>query len=295
MSNYLMPGRSETSNDLLVPKHPRPSNTATISSSNLTPQFFLNPNYPKSKQGSSSASNFRLSRTNTNTTDAYAGGVQDAQSIQTIDRIPSAKPSVTYSDRLWTQIDVLDDVKRMAEEVRVKGSFFDEKFTREMEKLKISQQKLMETMSLQRFDDMSATEDQNQQLYQLNSNTLPTNPTVTRSASNATSGGRGHLEVPDRRGQPRGGTGEGEDDGELEATSNASRVSLKDEEEAKTKKQQEKINKFFADDEVRFETLAVYNKEKFDEINGYVQNVKQDLMNLGEAIKHFDDSTKDMW
>lgn len=71
----------------------------------------------------------------------------DALSLtSTLDRIRTAKPNATYADNLWTQIDVLDDVKHMSDEVRTKGTFFNDKFTDELAKLKKTQNRLIETM-----------------------------------------------------------------------------------------------------------------------------------------------------
>ncbi|CCE82664.1 Piso0_002400 [Millerozyma farinosa CBS 7064] len=78
--------------------------------------------------------------------------VFDSKSIRTVDRLPSAKPSVSHSDRLWTQIDVLDDVKHMSDEVKSKGSFFSESFNQQLDSLKESQDKLVEVMARQRLD-----------------------------------------------------------------------------------------------------------------------------------------------
>ncbi|KAI3405224.2 hypothetical protein KGF56_001968 [Candida oxycetoniae] len=272
MANSLNPTKSNSSNRLTVP--PRHSySTSVSSSSNVSPsQFIHTTNGLRNKQGSSS---MRLSRTNTETTDAYVAN-QDNQSIQTIDKIPSAKPSVTYQDRLWTQIDVLDDVKKMAQEVRSRGSFFDDKFRKEMSKLKQSQEKLIQTMSQQGFDDMNISEVQNQQLYQLNTNSLQTPTTaMTRTTTNI-------ITEDDNSHNNTGAEGEEEDKAKLV-------------EMAKKQMDQEKITKFFANDEFKFENLKVYDKTTFDEINGYVQQVKQDLMELGKAIKEFDDSTKNIW
>lgn len=71
----------------------------------------------------------------------------DAQSIQTLEQVSTARASVTMLDKLWTQIDVLDDVKAMAEEVKARGSFFTENFTGLLMQLKESQQRLMEVMA----------------------------------------------------------------------------------------------------------------------------------------------------
>jgi hypothetical protein len=72
--------------------------------------------------------------------------------LRTLDYIPSAKPSVSYLDKLWTQIDVLDDVRKMASDVREKGSFFNEKFNSELEAMKTLQDRLIDIMASQDFD-----------------------------------------------------------------------------------------------------------------------------------------------
>lgn len=87
----------------------------------------------------------RLSRSDTNTFD-LASGI-DLQSIQTLDQLSTARASVAMLDKLWTQIDVLDDVKKMAEEVNERGSFLSEKFTALLGQLKESQQRLLDVMA----------------------------------------------------------------------------------------------------------------------------------------------------
>ncbi|RLV86215.1 hypothetical protein JA9_004514 [Meyerozyma sp. JA9] len=107
----------------------------------------------KYSQSGSRSSLARLSRTNTNADSAYnPPSTFDNQSLRTLDYIPSAKPSVSYSDKLWTQIDVLDDVRKMASDVREKGSFFNEKFNSELEAMKTSQDRLIDIMASQDFD-----------------------------------------------------------------------------------------------------------------------------------------------
>ncbi|CAH6722656.1 hypothetical protein CLIB1444_10S03378 [[Candida] jaroonii] len=91
----------------------------------------------------------KLSRASTNT-EYY-----ENQSLRTLDQIPSVKPSITYSDKLWTQIDVLDDVKTMSQQVKEKGSFFNDQFNEDLNKLKQSQEKLIEVMA----DDNFVTND----------------------------------------------------------------------------------------------------------------------------------------
>lgn len=51
----------------------------------------------------------------------------DQESIPTIDQIPTSRPTVAMLDKLWSQIDVLDDVRAMAETVRKQGGFFLDK------------------------------------------------------------------------------------------------------------------------------------------------------------------------
>ncbi|KAK6205029.1 uncharacterized protein RJT21DRAFT_12613 [Scheffersomyces amazonensis] len=140
------------------PTLPRHTNNASVSSigSSGNPQYLST--FKSNRSGSSGV---RLGPTYTNAESfGYSTGGGETHSIRTIDRIPSAKPSVTYSDKLWTQIDVLDDVKTMAEQVRLKGSFFNDKFEGELNKLKESQNKLLTTMSMQNFDDMKTKETQ---------------------------------------------------------------------------------------------------------------------------------------
>lgn len=110
------------------------------------------PSHKYSQLGSRS-SLARISRTNTNADSAYnPPSTFDNQSLRTLDYIPSAKPSVSYLDKLWTQIDVLDDVRKMASDVREKGSFFNEKFNTELEAMKTVQDRLIDIMASQDFD-----------------------------------------------------------------------------------------------------------------------------------------------
>lgn len=63
-----------------------------------------------------------------------------------IDRIPSMRPTIDNQDKLWTQIDVLDDVRQMEKDISQRGSFFDSDHTNCIEKLKNSQLKLLSQM-----------------------------------------------------------------------------------------------------------------------------------------------------
>ncbi|QEL63457.1 hypothetical protein CJJ09_005659 [Candidozyma auris] len=71
----------------------------------------------------------------------------DTQSLRTIDQLSTARPSVTMSDKLWTQIDVLDDVKRMAQDVRERGTFLNEEFGQKLVEMKEAQQRLLDVMN----------------------------------------------------------------------------------------------------------------------------------------------------
>lgn len=72
--------------------------------------------------------------------------VIDGESLRTIDQLSTARASVAILDKLWTQIDVLDDVKLMAEDVKTRGSFFNEEFTNVLNEMKVAQKKLQEVV-----------------------------------------------------------------------------------------------------------------------------------------------------
>lgn len=259
LQNHLQPMRSEGSAKLAVPgRHSYATSVSSFNHNNLSSQHF----------GSQRplTAHYRLSRSNTNiTADNYS--TQDSQSIATIDKIPATKPTVTYLDKLWTQIDVLDDVKNMANEVRTKGSFFNDKFNQELDKLKALQEKLLSTMSTQQFNDINNNEHQKQHFYQLN--------TITPSVHPAD-----NLRSEDQ-------TVHEDEDEESEK------------ERTKKKAVQEKINAFFKHDDqeedLEFKNQTIYRKENFDEINMYVSQIKKDLKGLGESMKKFDESTREIW
>lgn len=73
----------------------------------------------------------------------------DATSDTSMDQVSTARPSVNMLDKLWTQIDVLDDVRTMAQEVQEKGSFLGEDFTQKLQAMKNAQLRLLETMKKQ--------------------------------------------------------------------------------------------------------------------------------------------------
>lgn len=82
-----------------------------------------------------------VSRTATNATDATGG-----ESVRTLDQLSTAKASVAMLDKLWTQIDVLDDVKAMARDVRESGSFFSDDFNDALAQVKVLQRRLLDVM-----------------------------------------------------------------------------------------------------------------------------------------------------
>lgn len=139
---YRTDSNQSGSNRLLVPRHSYNPSVTSIPGG-TGPQFL----HSRSKSGATVP---KLSRTNTDMTDSN-NHVADTQSMRTIDRIQSAKPSVSYLDKLWTQIDVLDDVKDMSNEVKLRGSFFNDKFNLELSTLKLLHNKLLETMATQHF------------------------------------------------------------------------------------------------------------------------------------------------
>lgn len=103
--NTIQPVRSNNSTKLAVPaRHSHTTSVSSFNNASFTTQFL--PNQPKPTRTSYSSGHYRLSRTTTNTTgDNYS--TQDTQSVATLDKVPPTKPSATYLDKLWTQIDVL--------------------------------------------------------------------------------------------------------------------------------------------------------------------------------------------
>ena len=233
-----------------------------------------------SRTGAGSA--YRLSRSNTNTTsDGYLANL-DNQSIQSIDQVPSAKPSVTYLDKLWTQIDVLDDVKRMAEDSKMKNTLFNDKYLEQLAKLKELQDQLLQTMSALQIEDTYTNEVQKQQLYQLKTVEIESRAEAALKDPSVPS----KSEEGSTQNSSRTHETEQHDLGEKRTASLSNEAKLSTEE-------QEKIDKFFAandedydsEDDGDFQSQTIYNKEVFDEINRYVQQVKHDLRGLGEAMK----------
>lgn len=105
-------------------------------------------------------SSYTNTRTNTydqvNTNDdsyLYRGSVDRREETDNIvpdrlnDKIPSSRPNVDYQDKLWTQIDVLDDVKRMSEQTTVdNNSFFNVEHSKAINELRLAQVELLSTI-----------------------------------------------------------------------------------------------------------------------------------------------------
>ena len=89
---------------------------------------------------------------------------QYQESLPAIDQIPTARASAAMLDKLWTQIDVLDDVTAMAEAVKDHGSFFTEEFSSSICHMKESQDKLLDIVIAQQMAAKKAQEEQETRL-----------------------------------------------------------------------------------------------------------------------------------
>ncbi|SCU88051.1 LAFA_0E10418g1_1 [Lachancea sp. 'fantastica'] len=86
------------------------------------------------------------------TGDATANGVPSGPLVRTLPRQTDqieATPNVDYQDRLWTQIDVLDDVRRMAREKDTSDGF-PAGFEPQLKQLREAHVKLLNTMKTRR-------------------------------------------------------------------------------------------------------------------------------------------------
>lgn len=94
-------------------------------------------------------SSMRLNETNSGDVGADSRQnkqMRDMQQPKLSDKVPSVKPNVDYQDKLWTQIDVLDDVKKMGEQVAEDGSFFTEEHNNSLRQLRHAQLELLRTI-----------------------------------------------------------------------------------------------------------------------------------------------------
>ncbi|ODV74832.1 uncharacterized protein CYBJADRAFT_63147 [Cyberlindnera jadinii NRRL Y-1542] len=65
-----------------------------------------------------------------------------------VDKVPRARHTVDYQDMLWTQIDILDDVRKMSTETREQGGFFSREHSVAMSSLRDSQSALLKELKL---------------------------------------------------------------------------------------------------------------------------------------------------
>ncbi|CAN6672855.1 hypothetical protein TRVA0_047S00540 [Trichomonascus vanleenenianus] len=100
----------------------------------------------------SSASRRPLRRTNTNNTNNTNQSEDAASIIYTApagEEIPSVRPVVDNHDRLWAEIDVLDDAAEMARQASMNGgSFFGKAHAEALEKLRQAQTELVTSMAI---------------------------------------------------------------------------------------------------------------------------------------------------
>ncbi len=68
--------------------------------------------------------------------------VQPADTFHQTDQIPSVRPLVDSQDKLWTEINVLDDVREMSNDARVTGSCFNKEYANSVAKLRKAQVEL---------------------------------------------------------------------------------------------------------------------------------------------------------
>lgn len=91
-------------------------------------------------------SNNISNHTNNNNSNSRSNNNYDLEYPREIDKIPSVKPKSNIQDKLWTQIDVLDDVKRMSDEAMQNNSFFTPQYEQNLRSLKKSQMNLLNTI-----------------------------------------------------------------------------------------------------------------------------------------------------
>lgn len=178
-----------------------------------------------------------VNRSETNTTDINLN--LDSQSVRTVDQLSTARASVTMLDKLWTQIDVLDDVKKMAQEVQERGSFISEDFSEKLIQMKEAQQRLLDVLGRNHEISEKNRQEMKQQLQQ------------------------GPIERMEEE-------------------------AIRKDNEAK----QKKMHEFFFGAER--ENTDEETKD-FEELNDYVDDVRESLAAVAKSMAKFDDTTKDLW
>lgn len=186
-------------------------------------------------------------------------------------------------DKLWTQIDVLDDVKRMSEEVKQNRSFFNDRFDDELEKLKFLQYKLLEVMARQHFNNDEETEHQ-KQLYRLN--TMHPDEESTNLVH------KRKDEIPEKNEtDPEELSKIQQDEQEQEKV-----VGAEDHGDGeKMKKRAQKLNQFFDDITANHENTILSRKTDFSELAVYIEDIKENLAVVGDSMKNFDRMRKELW
>lgn len=81
------------------------------------------------------------------------GGAGPSGGINLVGGISSVKPVVDQNDRLWAELDVLDEVEIAAEETDANGSFFSEAHAKVLRELQQAQLELIKSMSLGNGDN----------------------------------------------------------------------------------------------------------------------------------------------
>lgn len=299
-----MPPRIASYPSLDSPSHSRsgsvsggPSNAPTA-----FPPFLSNTNRHRSSKSQSSL--LRLSGTNSNFTDYAAGGGAgsisaggaggDEHSIRLTDLISSTKPSITHADKLWTQIDVLDDVKTMSNQVKLRGSFFNEAFNAELASLKESQNKLLEVMATQHAK--LKEEEQQRNMYKLgnqNSNkkaeTIPTPAVMSSKSATASPGPSG----PTSKSGINAGSETGKHDGSDADGAGGSKET--DRSGKETEDNKDKLRDFFNEEDNYGSTNIMHRKLDLEELDKYIEETRQNLEVVGEAMKNFDETTRELW
>lgn len=288
-------------------KHSRTNSVQSYSGSasngSLFPQFLSASNRHRSSKSQSSL--LRISRTNTNNTTvgsvpsgAYIGSTAaygsteqmssaggdnggDDQLIRLTDNVPTARPSVHYADKLWTQIDVLDDVKNMSNQVKLRESFFNDDFNEELNRLKASQNKLLAVLAAQHHKLME--EEQNRQAARATKrahraqNSSIDDATVDlprvneREALVSLVGPRTELFVQTALAGPESVT--------------ASTLPPQD----------VSINSFFGEGDILLKDNILHNSQDMQELDKYIEETRQNLDEVGIAIKNFDVTTRELW
>lgn len=265
MSEDRTTSSSSSVNKLHVPRH---SHSGSAVLNNSAPTHFLGSN---SKLHNSA---LRLSRVNTHNTEHV---ITDAQSVRPTDRLPSAKPNVTHLDKLWTQIDVLDDVKNMLSLVRQKGSFFNDDLNAVLGNLKQQQNSLLDVIASQLFNSLSDKEHRKQM---------------------SLFGGEGVTmgEALKREKGEEGDVGSRATSPPSNAPSRPISHHPLEKKEHSDQSKQAQIDRFFENDDLsKFSLDVLYRKQNFEEMNQYVDEIRNGLESVLQSMKKFDETTKEMW